>query len=46
MSFKVTIVVTQKELDDAQYGSISDLQQLGFRVIEEATKQGYKGSME
>ena len=40
--YKVTIEVTDRELQDSQYGSVTDLSKIVDKVIAEAKKQGFK----
>ena len=40
--YEVTVKVTDQELDNAQFGSVSDMTKVLEKVIVEAKKKGYK----
>ncbi len=45
-TYKVTLDVTQQELDAAEYGSLQDMEHLASKVTEAARKEGYTPSQE
>ena len=40
--YEVTVKVTDQELDDAQYGSVSNMTKILDKVINKAKEKGYK----
>ena len=40
--YEVTVKVTDQELDDAQYGSVSNMAKVLNKVINKAKEKGYK----
>ena len=41
--YEVTVKVTDQELDDSQYGSVSDMTKVLNKIINKAKEKGYKG---
>ena len=41
VEYEITIKVTEKELEEAQYGSVREMARVLDKVVEEAKKKGY-----
>lgn len=39
--YEVTVTVSEQELENAQYGSIGDMEKLAHKVIDACKKKGY-----
>jgi hypothetical protein len=42
-TYRIVLEVTDKELNDAQYGSVADLGKILDKVLEQAKLNGYEG---